>query len=135
MLLEGVKSLQEVRELYQVFTDKELFIDWLLAINVSIGKKLVKKKAEIESDQYVVDNKEIDMRTAPQVVKSNILYDGDVLQMRWDMCSSCEFLKDDRCLKCKCWMRSAIRLKSKACPIGKFDKYTEGIRSAYNTTI
>ena len=68
--------MQQVRQLFQVFTNKELFIEWLLAINISIGKKLLRKKAEIEVETYSVTNKDIDMRTAPQAIKNNMIYDA-----------------------------------------------------------
>ena len=83
--------MESIKQLFQVFTSKELFIEWLLAVNISIGKKLLRKKAEIEVETYSVNNKDIDMRTAPQTIKNNMIYDSNVLQERWDMCNSCEF--------------------------------------------
>ena len=127
--------MESARQLFQVFTSKELFIEWLLAINISIGKKLLRKKAEIEVETYSVTNKDIDMRTAPQAIKNNMIYDANVLQERWDICNSCEFLKDDKCLKCGCYMRAAIKLKGKACPVGKWGKYIEGEPNGIVSTI
>ena len=127
--------MESARQLFQVFTNKELFIEWLLAINISIGKKLLRKKAEIEVETYSVTNKDIDMRTAPQAIKNNMIYDANVLQERWDMCNGCEFLKDDKCLKCGCYMRAAIKLKCKACPVGKWSKYIEGEPNGIVSTI
>ena len=121
------KILESIKQLFQVFTSKELFIEWLLAVNISIGKKLVKKKAEIESSIYVQENKDIDLRVAPQSVKSNLIYDEKVLKERWVLCTNCEFFtEDERCSDCGCWMRPKHKMKWAYCTKGKWGKYEEG---------
>lgn len=127
MLLEEVRLLDKIKQLFQVFTNKQLFIEWLLAVNIFIGKKLVRKIAELESNEYAVTHKEIDMRTAPKSVMSNIIYDEKVLEKRWSLCSSCEFLNDDnRCEKCGCFMKVKHKLSQASCPVGKWGKYIKG---------
>ena len=93
-------------------------------MNVVIGKKLIMAQARMEADEYVATHDDIDMRTAPPAVKNNRLYDETVLKMRWDLCSSCEFLTDDlRCQKCGCPMMSKHKIAYARCPIGKWEKY------------
>ena len=118
--------LASVKLLFQVFTNKLLFVEWLLAVNVVIGKKLIMAQARMEADEYVATHDDIDMRTAPPAVKNNRLYDEAVLKMRWDLCSSCEFLTDSTtCSKCNCPMLGKYKLAHSYCPIGKWDKYKE----------
>ena len=64
------------------------------------------------------------MRTAPPAVIQNMVYDEDVLKMRWDSCLSCEFLNDaNMCQKCGCFMAVKHKLAQASCPIGKWGKY------------
>ena len=117
--------MESVKGLYQIFTDKSLFAEWLLSINIIIGRRLTRWISRIEADYYIETHSDIDLRTAPQAVKRNRLYDEDVLKMRWDLCSSCEFLTDDlRCSKCKCPMVGKYKLAHSYCPIGKWNKVT-----------
>ena len=102
--------LESVKQLYQVFTTKQLFLEWLLEVNMFFGKKLVRSLAVEEINEYAENNDSIDMRTAPVAVKRNIIHDESVLKMRWDLCSGCEFLKDDKCLKCGCFMKVKHKL-------------------------
>ena len=39
---------------------------------------------------------------------------------RLDICSSCEFFHQDRCLKCGCFMNKKAHLESAQCPINKW---------------
>jgi len=122
------KHLQQVKQLFQVFTNKLLFVEWILAVNIVIGRKLVMAQARLEADEYVATHNDIDMRTAPPSVKNNRLYDDDILKMRWDLCSSCEFLTDSlTCSQCKCPMLGKYKLAHSYCPIGKWGKHTERI--------
>ena len=52
-----------------------------------------------------------------------VFHDEDVLKMRWDLCLGCEFLKDDKCLKCGCFMKVKHKLAMARCPIDKWDRY------------
>jgi hypothetical protein len=124
MRLSGeVKLLQQVKQLYYVITTKQLLLEWLLEVNLFIGKKISRSLAVQEVNEYAENNDFIDMRTAPVAVKRNIIHDEDVLKMRWDLCSGCEFLKDNKCEKCGCFMKVKHKLAMAKCPIGKWDKY------------
>jgi len=115
--------LESVRQLYYVVTTKQLFLEWLLEINLFFGRKLTKALAVEEANEFAETNETIDMRTAPKAVIRNMIHDEEVLKMRWDLCSSCEFLKDGKCTECGCWMRVKLKLQMSFCPIGKWDKY------------
>lgn len=39
---------------------------------------------------------------------------------RMAICETCEFLKENRCLKCGCYMSAKIHLESSGCPINKW---------------
>ena len=122
-LLGEVKLLQQVKQLYYVVTTKQLFLEWLLEINMFFGKKLVRILAIQEVNEYAENNDSIDMRTAPKAVKNSIIHDEEVLKMRWDLCLGCEFLKDNKCEKCGCFMKVKHKLAMASCPVGKWDKY------------
>ena len=122
-LLGEEKPLQQVKQLYYVFTTKQLFLEWLLEINLFIGRKLSKALAVEEMNEYVENNENLDMRTAPDRVKRNIIHDEEVLKMRWDICSGCEFLKNDKCESCGCFMKVKHKLAMASCPEGKWDRY------------
>ena len=115
--------MESVKQLYYVITTKQLFLEWLLEINKFIGRKILKALAVEEINDFVKVNKAIDMRTAPKAVKHNMIHDEEVLKMRWDLCSGCEFLKDDKCQKCGCFMKVKHKLAMASCPEGKWDKY------------
>ena len=124
MKLSGeVKHLQQVKQLYYVFTTKQLFLEWLLEVNKYFGKKLVRSLATKEINEFAEANDSIDMRTASNTIKRSLIHDEEVLKMRWDICSGCEFLKDDKCEKCGCFMKVKHKLAMAKCPIGKWDKY------------
>ena len=97
------RILESVKQLYQVFTTKQLLLEWLLEVNLFIGRKITRSLATEEINEYAEINDSIDMRTAPVAVKRNIIHDEGVLKMRWDLCLGCEFLKDNKCLKCGCF--------------------------------
>ena len=117
------RILESVKQLYYVVTTKQLFLEWLLEVNKFFGKKLVRSLAVQEINEYAENNDSIDMRTATNAIKRNIIHDEEVLKMRWDLCSGCEFLKDNKCLKCGCFMKVKHKLAMAFCPIRKWDKY------------
>ena len=121
--LEGELILESVKQLYYVVTTKQLFLEWLLEINTFIGRKLTKSLAVEEINEFAEVNESIDMRTAPQAVKRNIIHDEEVLKMRWDLCTGCEFLNDNKCEKCGCFMKVKHKLAMASCPEGKWDRY------------
>ena len=122
-LLEGELILESVKQLYYVITTKQLFLEWLLEINTFIGRKLDRSLAVEEINEYAETNQTLDMRTAPDRVKRNVIHDEEVLKMRWDICSGCEFLKDNKCEKCGCFMKVKHKLAMASCPEGKWDRY------------
>ena len=112
--------------IFKVFTDKLLFSEWLLAINIAIGKKITKYIARIEIDRLIENDSNVDMRSLPVRVKKHIIYDQDILKHRWDLCKGCEFLTEsNRCTKCGCFMNVKHKITMARCPIGKWDKHTE----------
>lgn len=122
--LEGGKLLQHLKGLFEVFTNKLLFVEWLLEIIRSIAIYLLKVKARLETDVFIEDKEDLDLRKVPPSVKSNIIYDEKVLKARWDACLSCEFLTDsNRCTKCGCFMKVKHKIAHASCPIKKWDKY------------
>ena len=124
MKLSGeVKHLQQVKQLYYVITTKQLFLEWLLEINTFIGRKIVRSLAVEEINEYAETNNNIDMRTASNTIKRSIIHDEEVLKMRWDLCLGCEFLNDNKCEKCGCFMKVKHKLAMASCPIGKWDRY------------
>ena len=122
-LLGGAKPLQQVKQLYYVFTTKQLFLEWLLEVNLFIGRKITRSLAVEEINEFAENNDSIDMRTAPKAVKRNIIHDEEVLKMRWDLCLGCEFLNNNKCEKCGCFMKVKHKLAQASCPVGKWDKY------------
>ena len=117
------RILESVKQLYYVITTKQLLLEWLLEVNLFIGKKLVRGLVVEEINEYAENNDYIDMRTAPKAIKRNIIHDESVLKMRWDLCLGCEFLKDDKCEKCGCFMKVKHKLAMASCPVDKWDKY------------
>ena len=115
--------LDSVKQLYYVVTTKQLFLEWLLEINTFIGRKLVRSLAVEEINEFAETNDTLDMRTVPDRIKRNIIHDEDVLKMRWDLCTGCEFLNDNKCEKCGCFMKVKHKLAMASCPLGKWDKY------------
>ena len=122
-LLGEVKLLQQVKQLYYVVTTKQLFLEWLLEVNKFFGKKLVRSLAIQEINEFAEVNDSIDMRTASNTIKRSIIHDEEVLKMRWDLCSGCEFLNNDKCEKCGCFMKVKHKLAMASCPEGKWDRY------------
>ena len=117
------RILESVKQLYYVVTTKQLFLEWLLEINTFIGRKIVRSLAVEEINELAETNDTLDMRTVPDRIKRNILHDEDVLKMRWDLCTGCEFLNDNKCEKCGCFMKVKHKLAMASCPVGKWDKY------------
>lgn len=50
----------------------------------------------------------------------NFLIDADTANNRYNICESCEFLKEKRCTHCGCFMETKVHLESSSCPIGKW---------------
>ena len=122
-LLDVGLILESIKQLYYVITTKQLFLEWLLEINLFIGRKLSKALALEEINEFAENNETLDMRTVPDRIKRNVIHDEEVLKMRWDICSGCEFLNNSKCEKCGCFMKVKHKLAMASCPEGKWDKY------------
>jgi hypothetical protein len=46
--------------------------------------------------------------------------EGDELNKRLELCASCEYLINKRCLKCGCFIEVKTRLATSKCPVGKW---------------
>ena len=67
-----------------------------------------------------------DLRKLSNKVKNILIYDGDVINERWDLCKGCEFLlSTNNCKKCGCFMKAKIRVSGSKCPLNppKWGKY------------
>jgi len=119
--------LESVKQLFQVFTNKILFVEWILQFLRAITIYFLKIRAGLQVDVYAETNQVIDMRTAPRAVRANIIHDEAILSERWNLCSGCEFLNDsNRCEKCGCFMKVKHKLAQASCPIGKWKQYKQG---------
>ena len=94
--LGGVSDLQRIKDLFYVFTNKLLFIELLLEVLKSFTIYLLKLQAKYDINNFATENKSIDMRNVPESIKRYMIHDADVLKARWDLCSTCEFLKNDK---------------------------------------
>jgi len=65
----------------------------------------------------------MDLRQIPKWIKGHLLYDEEIINHRWNLCSGCEFLTEkNRCKKCGCYMQKKIRLSKMKCPVDKWGK-------------
>jgi hypothetical protein len=56
-----------------------------------------------------------------QAIKTGqIKADQNIIEERINLCSGCEFLKDNRCAECGCFIALKAGLKSEKCPKGKW---------------
>lgn len=135
-LLNTIKRfIESTKQLYTVFTDKLLFIEWILQVLRAVAIYFLNMKSRIESDAFAETNGSFDMRTMPPAVKRNIIHDEAVLKMRWDLCLGCEFLTDhNTCKKCGCFMKVKHKLSHAKCPIGKWDQYKPEVMSGTPVT-
>ena len=115
---------------------KLLCIEWILEVLRAISIYFLNKKARMETDEYAIENKTLDMRTAPASVKRGIIHDQVVLDERWNLCSGCEFLTEsNKCQKCGCFMKVKHKLAFAKCPIGKWEKYADrGLSGSHVTS-
>ena len=65
----------------------------------------------------------MDLRKIPQKIKAQFVYDEEIINHRWELCSGCEFLtKMNRCKKCGCFMKIKTRVAKMKCPVDKWGK-------------
>ena len=116
--------MESVKQLFHVFTDKALFIEWILEVLRALSIYFLNIKARIDVDKFAVNNDTLDMRTAPPNIKASIIHDQSILNYRWNLCTGCEFLTEkNTCQKCGCFMKVKHKLAFASCPIGKWEKY------------
>ena len=107
------------------------FLKFLLKINIFIGRKITYLIAKYEAEsevQEVVKSQKFDMRGMSDRLKNVMLHDQDIIDKRWDICKGCEFLNNDKCDKCGCFMKVKTRVATARCPIGKWEKEYEFIK-------
>jgi hypothetical protein len=49
---------------------------------------------------------------------------AEELDNRLSICNSCEFMFENRCLKCGCFLQAKARLATSRCPEGKWQSLT-----------
>lgn len=59
-----------------------------------------------------------------------LLSNAEKANERIKICNGCEFFKQDRCLKCGCFMNAKIHLESSRCPINKWGPELQTMNSA-----
>ena len=109
---------------------KNTILQYLLQINIKIGRSLVRSLATIEVDEYAKTNDKIDLRGISNRFKSVMLHDQDIIDRRWDECNKCEFLlkPTNNCKKCGCFMKVKTKVATASCPIGKWGKEYDFIK-------
>ena len=74
-------TLAPLKQLFLVFTNKILLIEWILQILRDISIYFLNKKARLEVDQYSEENDSIDMRNAPLSIRQGMIHDESILKM------------------------------------------------------
>lgn len=98
-------------------------INYAVKILKPITLKLLKLQAQYTTDNIALKRSKFDLRKIPKYLKRFIIHDEVVLARRWNLCKGCEFLtKNNRCMKCGCFMSFKHRLSLARCPIGKWEK-------------
>ena len=109
---------------------KYTILNYILKINIKIGRMLVRALAEVEVDEYAKKNDKIDLRAISNRFKNIMLHDQDIIDKRWAECEKCEFLlkPTNNCEKCGCFMKVKTKVATAACPIGKWEKEYDFIK-------
>ena len=102
-------------------------INFLLDLNIKIGKKLVFYKAKYSAQEEIEEitrQSGFDLRGISDRVKNVLLFDQDIIDKRMDICNGCEFLfkPTGSCKKCGCFVKAKTRVATARCPIGKWEK-------------
>ena len=99
-------------------------IQFLLNINISIGKRLAFYQAKYtaqEEIKEVVKQQSFDLRGMSNRLKNILIYDEDIINERRSICNECEFKLGANCRKCGCFISAKTRVNT-SCPIGKWSK-------------
>ena len=108
-----------------------VFLKFLLKINIFIGRRIAFLVARYEAEgevQEAVKSQKFDMRGMSDRLKNVMLHDQDIIDKRWDICKGCEFLNNNKCEKCGCFMKVKTRVATARCPVGKWEKEYEFIK-------
>ena len=108
-----------------------VFLKFLLKINIFIGRRIAFLVAKYEAEGEVreaVKSQKFDMRGMSDRLKNVMLHDQDIIDKRWDICKGCEFLNNNKCEKCGCFMKVKTRVATARCPVGKWEKEYEFIK-------
>ena len=52
---------------------------------------------------------------------NSINADPDEIKRRKAICKGCEYMHDNRCSKCGCWLQYKAILRAESCPVGKWE--------------
>jgi hypothetical protein len=52
---------------------------------------------------------------------NSINADPDEIKRRKAICKECEYMHDNRCSKCGCWLQYKAILRAESCPINKWE--------------
>lgn len=102
-----------------------VFLEYLLKLNIVIGKKLTyliaKYEAQAEIEEVIKTGK-FDLRN---IKNKFILHDEDIIENRRNECFNCEhyFKATKSCKECGCFVMAKTKFKNQKCPIGKWDRY------------
>ena len=101
-------------------------LKYLFKINVKIGRRLAFYISGYNASREVGDavkKQKFDLRGMKERMKAVTIHDQDIIDKRWDICKSCEFLTEkNMCQKCGCFMKVKTRIATVACPIDKRGK-------------
>ena len=105
-------------------------INFLLQLNLKIGRKLTYLLAKYEADEYAKKNEKIDLRSIPSRIKNIMLHDQDIIDKRLSMCQGCEHFisATSQCKKCGCFMKVKTKVATARCPVGKWEKEYDFIK-------
>lgn len=100
-------------------------IQFLLNINISIGKRLAFYQAKYLASQEiekVINKKTFDIRTMTDRLKKLVIHDQEVINNRRSICNECEYRLGTNCLKCGCLIFAKTKISTQRCPVGKWGK-------------
>ena len=102
-----------------------VFLKFFLKINIFIGRRITYLIAKYEAEEEVQEGgkrQKFGLRGISNRLKNVMLHDQEVIDKRWDICKGCEFLNNNKCEKCGCFMKIKTRVATARCPIGKWEK-------------
>ena len=106
-------------------SNKNPFLGGILGINPAITPLRWKLDAEptMPSKGQMAKNAAGSFaRNLKSVMGGNsINADPDEIKRRKAICKGCEYMDDNRCSKCGCWLQYKAILLAESCPIGKWE--------------